>query len=182
MENLLKETKAGRIPGAEAALIVCDNPEAKAIEKAKRLGVEVALVEREKFSSKTDFEAAIVKALEAKKVDLILLAGFMKILSPEFVRRYAKRVINIHPALLPAFPGAHAIYDAFEAKAKETGVTVHYVDEGVDTGLVILQRKIAVTSEDTLESLEAKIHALEYELYPEALRLLLSGRISSSNH
>ena len=175
MENLIKAAQTGRIP-AEVSLILCDNPGAGAIQKAKTFGVKISVVERDKFSSKREFEEEIIRHLEQNKIDFIALAGFMRILSSDFVKRYFGRVVNIHPAYLPAFPGAHAIRDAFEAKVKETGVTVHFVDAGVDTGPVILQRKVAVEPGDTLETLEAKIHTVEYELYPEALRLLLSGK------
>lgn len=172
MENLIREAQAGRIP-AEVALVVCDRSGAAAIARAQGLGVEVVLIEGKKFSSKQAFEAALLAQLEEKKIDWILLAGFMRILSPAFVRRWDKRILNIHPALLPAFPGVDAIRQAYEAKVKETGVTVHYVDEGIDTGPVILQRKVRVEAGETLESLEARIHALEYQLYPEAVRIVL---------
>ena len=181
MENLLKRIQAGKL-ACEAALVVCDNPEAPAIGKAKKIGIETALVERKNFPSKAAFEAEITRPLEAKKVDLIALAGFMRILSPEFVTRWRGRIVNIHPALLPAFPGGHAIRDAFEAKVKETGVTIHFVDEGVDTGPVILQRKVPVGPKDTLETLEAKIHAAEYELYPEAIRMVLEEKVKLPRH
>jgi len=181
MENLIRRIQKKEI-GCEAALVVSDNPKAAAIEKAKRLGVEVFLIERERFPSKEAFEAVILHELDKRKIDLIALAGFMKILSPAFVRRWRWRMINIHPALLPAFPGAHAIRDAFDAKAKETGVTVHFVDEGIDTGPVILQCRFQVNPEDTLESLEDKIHKVEYELYPEALRKVLAGEIKFPGH
>jgi len=175
MENIIKTVHAGKIP-AEAALVVCDKPDAPAITKAQRLGVEVALVDRKKYASKADFETEIIRRVEAKKIDLIALAGFMRVLSPEFVNHFKGRVINIHPSLLPAFPGAHGIRDAFEAKVKETGVTVHYVIAEVDAGPVILQRKVAILPEDTLATLEAKIHAVEYQLYPEALRVVIEKR------
>ncbi len=174
MENLIRQIHAGKVP-AECRLVICDNPQASAIRKAENLGVTVRVVDRENFGSKAEFEEEIIWHLAENKIDWITLAGFMRILSPDFVKRYAGRIINIHPALLPAFPGAHAIREAFEAKVKETGVTVHFVDAGVDTGPVILQRKIPVDSKDTLQLLEAKIHAVEYELYPEALRRILNG-------
>ena len=177
MENLLKEIQAGRIPGVESVFVICDNPEAPALEKAKRYSVEVKLVERKKFASKAEFEAEIVRYLLEKKIDWIALAGYMKILSPEFVKQFWGRIINIHPSLLPAFPGGHAIKDAFEAKAGETGVTVHFVDQGVDTGPIILQKKVKVAPGDTLETLETKIHQVEYEIYPEALQLVLAGKV-----
>jgi len=175
MQNLLRKMKAGEIP-AEASLVVSDNPSAAALEKAKALGVETAVIDRKKFSSKADFEAEIIKVLTEKKIDLIALAGFMRILSPEFVTRYLGRLINVHPSYLPAFPGAHAIRDAFEAKVQETGVTVHFVIPEVDAGPVILQRRVGVDAKDTLESLETKVHTLEYEIYPEALKLVLEGK------
>lgn len=180
MENLIKEVQANRIPGAEVVLVVSDNPTAGALEKARHYGVPTLVVARKDFASKRDFEDRILMHLEHACVDWILLAGFMRILSPEFVHRYEGRILNIHPALLPAFPGAHAIRDAFEAKVPETGVTVHFVDEGVDTGPVILQKKVPIDPTDTLETLEAKVHAVEYELYPEAVRSVLSGRVRFS--
>lgn len=174
MENLIRESQAGSIP-AIAELVISDNPEAKAIGKAEDLGVTVRVVDRKNFKTKHEFEDEIIWYLEQHKIDYIALAGFMKILSPEFVKRYWGRMINIHPSLLPAFPGARAIHDAFEARAKETGVTVHFVDTGVDTGPVIFQKKVSVTADDALDSLEAKIHHIEYEIYPEALRRVFTG-------
>lgn len=172
-ENLIRRIRAGEI-AAEPAVVISDNPSAGAIAKAKRLGVETAVVDRKKYGSKFEFEAVIINILDEKKIDWIVLAGFMRILSPEFVKRYRRKIINIHPAYLPEFPGAHAIRDAFEAKVRETGVTVHFVDDGVDTGPIILQRPVAVKADDTLESLEQRIHEVEYELYPEALKRVLS--------
>lgn len=182
MENLVKEIQAGRIPGAQARLVISDNPAAAALEKARKLGVETVVVDRGKYKSKAEFEAALRHELEDRDMDWIALAGFMRILSADFVRHFAARIINIHPSLLPAFPGAHGIRDAFEAKVKETGVTVHFVDEGVDTGPIILQKKLSRDPQDTLESLEAKIHALEYQVYPEALRLVISGQVRMPSH
>ena len=181
MENLIKAAKDGRLQ-AEPALVICDQPAAPAIEKAERLGVPVCVVERKNFNSKEEFEAGIIRGLEAKKIEWIALAGFMRILSSDFVRRYHGKIINVHPALLPSFPGAHAIRDAFEAKVKETGVTVHFVDEGVDTGPVILQKKIAVNPGESLESFEEKIHKIEYEIYPEALGRVFSGAVRLPKH
>ncbi len=176
MENLINDCHNGRIM-AEASLVICDKPEAGAIKRAKNYGVPVAVVDRKAFAAKQAFEAEIIRKLEERKIDWVVLAGFMRILSSEFVRKYWGRLINIHPSLLPAFPGAHGIRDAFDAKVKETGVTVHFVDEGVDSGKIILQKKVPVDSGDTLETLEAKVHAVEYEIYPEALRLVLSGKV-----
>jgi len=175
-EHLVLEIQAGRID-AEAALLVCDKPGAGVLARAQKLAVPFALVDRKAFASKEAFEEEILKRLEAAKPDFIILAGYMRILSDAFVLRWWGKIINIHPSLLPAFPGAHGIRDAFEAKVPETGVTVHFVDTGVDTGAVILQRKVPVLPEDTLETLEARVHETEYLLYPEALRLVLDGKI-----
>lgn len=179
MENILRKAREGKIR-AEAALVVSDNPQAYALKRARKHNVECVVVERKKFDSKELFEAEIRRHLEQKKIDLILLAGFMRILSPAFVKAYRGRILNIHPALLPNFPGAHAIRDAWDAKVKKTGVTVHFVDEGVDTGPMILQREVPVEAGDTLETLEKKIHAVEYELYPEAINLVLEGKVKIS--
>lgn len=175
MENLIRKMKAGKIP-AEAALVISDNPQAPALEKAKKLGVESVMIGRKDFATRQEFEAEIIRHIEEKKIDLLLLAGFMRILSAEFVRKYKGGIINIHPSLLPQFPGARGIREAWEAKVPITGVTVHFVDESVDTGQVILQRPLSIQSGETLESLEARIHAMEYEIYPEAVNLVLAGK------
>ncbi len=175
-ENLIHKIQSGSVHGVKAEAVICDNPQAPAIEKARRLGVEVVLVDRKQFQNKKDFEGEMIRGVDQRKIDYLLLAGFMRILSKEFVEHYRGRIINIHPSLLPAFPGADAIRDAFEAKVKETGVTTHFVTADVDAGPIILQRKVVVDPHDTLESLEAKVHAVEYELYPETLRLLLAGK------
>ncbi len=179
MENLIVESFNGRIP-AQIGFVLTDNPQAGAIAKAENYGARVEIVDRKAFKTKTEFETAIIKQLEISPVDYIVLAGFMRILSPEFVRKYKGKIINIHPSLLPVFPGAHSIRDAFEAKVQETGVTVHFVDEGIDSGQIILQKKISVAPEETLETLEAKIHAVEYEIYPEALRKVLKREVKFS--
>lgn len=176
MENILRSIRERKIK-AQAALVLSDNPEALALKRAQEYPVECVVVERQKFSSKEAFEAEIRQHLKRKKIDYVILAGFMRILSPSFVVAYHGRILNLHPSLLPKFPGAHAIREAWEAKEKVTGVTVHFVDEGVDTGPVILQREVKVESGETLESLENKIHAVEYELYPTAINLVLAGRV-----
>lgn len=175
MENLVREVRAGRLK-AEAALVLADHRDAGALARASRQKVPAAVVERSLFDSRQAFEAEISRILESEKIDLIVLAGFMRILSPDFVNRWWGRIVNIHPSLLPEFPGAHGIRDAFEAGVKETGVTVHFVDTGVDSGPIILQDRVAIAPADTLETLETKIHQTEYRLYPEALRLVIEGK------
>lgn len=175
MENLVKRIKAGEVR-AEAALVLSNKPGVKALEKAAALGVKTVVIDHKAYADRAAFDKALDECLETHRIDLVVLAGFMRILTEGFVKKYHGRLINIHPAFLPAFPGAHAIKDAWDAKVKETGVTVHFVDGGVDTGTVILQRKVPVLPGDTLETLEARIHALEYEIYPQALNLVLSGQ------
>lgn len=173
---IIRAVKKGRIK-ANLALLICDNPEAGAIARAKRAGVKIALVKREDFASEKDFEAAIIKELEENKIDLVVLAGFMRVLSPEFVQKYKYRILNIHPALLPSFKGTEGIKDAFEYGVKVTGVTVHFVDEEMDHGPIILQQAIKIDQTDTLKTLESKVHKVEHKIYPEAIKLFAEGKL-----
>lgn len=173
---IARAVKKGRLK-ANLALLVCDNPDAAVIQRARRSGVKVSLVKREDFTAKADFENKIIQHLEEEGIELIALAGFMRMLSPEFVSRYRNKIINIHPALLPSFKGENGIKDAFEHGAKVTGVTVHFVDEKMDHGPVILQSAVKIEEKDTLETLEKKIHKTEHKLYPEAIQLFIEGRL-----
>jgi formyltetrahydrofolate-dependent phosphoribosylglycinamide formyltransferase len=174
MENLINRIRSGEVP-AVPALVISNKTGAKALEKAVALGVKTAVIDHKAYADRAAFDRALSECLELHKIDLVVLAGFMRVLTEGFVKKYYGRLINIHPALLPAFPGAHAIKDAWDAKVKETGVTVHFVDSGVDTGPIILQRKVPVLPDDTLDILETRIHSLEYEIYPQALKLVLLG-------
>ena len=156
---IIRAAKRGEIK-ANLSLLVSDNPKAGAIAKAKRAKVKVALIKREDSATKEDFEAKIIQRLKDDMIDLIVLAGFMRILSPGFVRQYCGRILNIHPALLPSFKGTQGIKDAFDYGAKVAGVTVHFVDEKMDHGPIILQQAVRVEEADTLASLEAKIHKI----------------------
>lgn len=159
------------------ALLVCDNPQAPVIEKAAKAGVASFIACRNDFLSKESFEGAIIDRLRGEKIDLIVLAGYMRILGPKIIGAYRDRIINIHPALLPAFKGAHAINDAYTYGAKVTGVTVHFVDEKTDHGPIILQQAVAIGEKEGLDALETRIHKVEHVLYPEAIRLFLEGRL-----
>lgn len=172
--NLVERIQSGQLH-AEAALLVCDKPGAGVLERSLRFGIRAEVLDRKKYESRAAFEAAVMDAVDERRADWLVLCGFMRILSEAFVLRYWGRIINIHPSFLPAFPGAHAIQDAFEAGVRETGVTVHFVDTGVDSGPVILQKKLPVHPGESLEKLESRVHALEYELYPEALARVLDG-------
>jgi len=176
---IIRAVRKGKIK-ANLSLLICDNPKAGAIGRAKRAGIKIALIKREDFANKEDFEAKIIEHLEENKIDLIVLAGFMRMLSPEFVGRHAGRILNIHPALLPTFKGTEAIKDAFDYGVKVTGVTVHFVDEKMDHGPIILQKAVQIEEDDTVESLEKKMHKIEHRLYPEAIRLYVEGKLKLS--
>lgn len=173
---IVKAVKQNKIK-AKSVILVCDQPEAFVIKRAQKAKIRVILIRRQDFTSRADFEEAIIQRLRNYKINLIALAGFMRILSASFVKRYRNRIMNIHPSLLPDFKGAEAIKDAFNHKAASTGVTVHFVDEQVDSGPIILQQEIKISKKDTLLSLEKKIHSVEHKLYPEAIRLFISGKI-----
>ncbi|MFA5275302.1 MAG: phosphoribosylglycinamide formyltransferase [Candidatus Omnitrophota bacterium] len=162
---------------ANLALLVCDNPKAPVLKKAKKAKVKAALVLKDEFLSREDFEAKIIGHLKENNIDLIVLAGFMRILGPDLILRYKNKILNIHPALLPAFKGSHAIKDAFNYGAKVTGVTVHFVDEKMDHGPIILQQAVLIGEKDTADSLETKIHKVEHRLYPEAIKLFVEGKL-----
>lgn len=165
---LVKAVKEKKIK-AKLVVLVSDQPEAFVVKRAQSQKITVILVRREDFASRVDFEAAIVQRLRNYKINLIALAGFMRMLSPGFVKLYRNRIINIHPSLLPAFKGAHAISDCLAAKVGFTGVSVHFVDNQMDHGALILQKQIKIKRTDTLSSLEKRIHALEHVLYPQAI-------------
>ena len=156
MENLIQKIRAGEIP-ANPVIVISNKTGVKALERAAALGVRTVVIDHKAYADREAFDKALSECLEKHKVDLVVLAGFMRVLTEGFVKKYHGRLINIHPALLPKFPGAHAIKDAWDSKVQETGVTVHFVDTGVDTGPVILQRKVPVLPNDTLETLEARI-------------------------
>lgn len=173
---IIKAVKKGEIK-ASLSILVCDNSKAPAIGRAVRSGIKVALVRREDFAAKKDFENRIIQHLEENEIDLVVLAGFMRVLSAEFVERYKNKIINIHPALLPSFKGAHGINDAYEYGVKVTGVTVHFVDAQMDHGPIILQEVVKAGDGKTLAELEKKIHAIEHKIYPEAIALFVSGKL-----
>ncbi|MFH1202147.1 MAG: phosphoribosylglycinamide formyltransferase [Candidatus Omnitrophota bacterium] len=175
---IIRAKKKGVIK-SDISLVVSDDKKALALKRAARGGIKTVFIDPEKFTIKEDFENEITKALEAEAIDLIILAGFMRVLSPAFVGRFKDRILNIHPALLPSFKGAQGIKDAFDYGVKVTGVTVHFVDEKMDHGPIILQAAVKIEEADTLESLEAKIHKVEHKLYPLAIRLFEEGKLKA---
>jgi formyltetrahydrofolate-dependent phosphoribosylglycinamide formyltransferase len=174
-EAIADAVSSGRIPEAEIVAVLSDVPEAPGLERARRRGLPAFAVDRGKFASRREYEAELLCILEEAKPDLICLAGYMRILSPEFVARFRGRILNIHPALLPKFRGLHAQRQALEAGETVSGCTVHFVDEGTDTGAVILQRKVPVLPGDTEESLSERILVEEHRAYPEAVARILSN-------
>jgi len=175
-QAIINAVKKGAIR-ANLSLLICDNPQAFAIKRAKKAGVKVALVERREFVSKGDFEAKIASHLKENKIDLIVLAGYMRILGPKLVRRYKNRILNIHPALLPSFKGREGIKDAFDYGVKITGVTAHFVDEDTDSGPIICQAPVIIEENDNLRTLEAKIHQAEHRIYPLAVKLFVEKKL-----
>lgn len=162
---------------AKIKLLVCDDPKAYVLERAKKAKIKTLLIERKDYADKKSFEEEIAKNLEAEKIDFLVLAGFMRILGSELISRYRGKILNIHPALLPAFKGASAIKDAFDYGVKLTGVTVHFVDEKVDNGPIILQEPVKIKEGDILSRLTERIHRLEHKIYPEAIQLFISGKL-----
>lgn len=158
---------------ADLALLFCDQPEAAVVQKAAARGINVVTFRREDFDSRTQYESAILRHLRQERIDLIALAGYMRIIGPTLLEAYPGRIVNIHPSLLPLFPGAHSIEDAYRAQVPVTGVTVHYIDEGVDTGPIIAQEEVTVQPDMTLDQLEEAIHRVEHELYPRVLAALV---------
>jgi len=166
-----------QISSVEIVVVLSNNPEAYAIERARKHNIPVEVIDHKRYSSREEFEQEILRRLEPYGVDLIALAGFMRILSPFFVRSYKNRIMNLHPALLPLFPGMHAAKQALDFGVKFTGCTVHFVDEGVDTGPIILQAVVPIHDNDTEEDLLDRIHKEEHSIYPEAIRLFAEGRL-----
>jgi phosphoribosylglycinamide formyltransferase-1 len=164
--------------GIEVVAVGSDNPGAGALERADAAGVETRTFPIERHADRERRDEAIGDWLAEREVDLVVLAGFMQLLSPAFVNRFEQRIINVHPALLPSFPGLDPIGQALEHGVRMTGVTVHLVDEGVDTGPIVLQRAVEVPPDGDRETLEAEIHAIEHELLPQAIRLIAAGRVS----
>ena len=164
---------AGKIP-AEIAVVISNRPHAPGLEEAQRRGFEARLIPS-KGLEREQYDRLVVEALKEKRVDLVCLAGFMRLLSPYFVSQFPNRILNIHPALLPAFPGLEAQRQALEHGVKITGCTVHFVDENLDAGPIVLQTAIPVLDDDTPETLSARILNEEHRLYSEAINVILSG-------
>lgn len=166
-----------RREGIEIVAVASNRADAQGLERARRAGIETAVFSSSSYADRAARDRALGDWLAQRAVDLVVLAGFMEILSAEFVDRFRWRIVNVHPALLPAFPGTRAIEQALEYGVKVTGVTVHFVDEGVDTGPIILQEAVPVPYSRDVSELEERIHAVEHRLLPEAVRLIARGAV-----
>ena len=174
-EALAESCAAGRIPGSEIALVVSNREGAPGIERARARGIPVRVIPSKGLEREV-YDRQVVAALEEARVELVCLAGYMRLLSPFFVARFSGRILNIHPSLLPAFPGLEAQRQALEHGVKWSGCTVHFVDENLDAGPIILQSTVPVRDDDTVDSLSARILAEEHRIYSQAVRIVLEGR------
>jgi phosphoribosylglycinamide formyltransferase-1 len=163
---------------ARIVVVISDRERAPALERARAAGVEALWVNPKDFADREAYDRALVRELEARRIGLVCQAGWMRILSPVYIRAFSGRSLNIHPSLLPAFPGLHPHRQALEHGVKVSGATVHFADEGVDTGPIVLQAAVPVLPDDTEETLSDRILAQEHRLYPEAVRLFAEGRLS----
>ncbi len=171
-----------RVVGPWIALVVSDRSGAAALERARSRGVRAEFLDPAAHPGRTEFGAALLALLERESIEFVVLAGFMRILAPEVVRAFEGRILNIHPSLLPAFPGAHAVREALAWGARVSGVTVHLVDEEVDHGPIVLQEPVAMEPGDDEANLHARIQEVEHRLYPRAVRLLVEGRLKLEGH
>ncbi|MBI4665977.1 MAG: phosphoribosylglycinamide formyltransferase [Nitrospinae bacterium] len=176
-QSIIDACERGDING-QVVLLATDNPAAKAIERARLHSIPHMVVERKGYPSRAAFDTALADAVERAGADIVTLAGYMRILSKTFLSRFPGRVINIHPALLPSFPGLDAQKQALDYGVKITGCTVHFVDDGVDTGPIILQTAVEVVPEDTVETLSARILKQEHTLYPRAIQMIATGQVA----
>ncbi|MHB8138335.1 MAG: phosphoribosylglycinamide formyltransferase [Smithellaceae bacterium] len=176
LQSIIDQIEQGILP-AQIKIVVSNKHEAYGLTRAKKHGIPCVVFNHHDFSSREDFDRELIRLLQATGVDLIVLAGFMRILTPSFLRAFEQKIINIHPALLPAFPGTHVQQKAIDYGVKFSGCSVHFVDEGVDTGPVIIQAVVPVLPDDTAETLAARILKEEHKIYPQAIRYFAEGRI-----
>ena len=174
-EALAANVASGRIPNAEIAIALSNREDARGIEKARALGIEARVISS-KGLEREAYDKLVVTALQEKKVDLVCLAGYMRLLSPHFVAAFPSQILNIHPSLLPSFPGLESQRQALEHGAKFSGCTVHFVDENLDAGPIVMQACVPIEDSDTPETLSARILQQEHRIYTEAVRIVLEGR------
>ena len=176
LQSILAAVESGDI-SAPVGVVLTDKPDAKALERAEKAGIPHFCVDRKQYADKQTFEEALVEKLRAHGVTLVILAGFMRILSPYFVHAFPGRILNIHPSLLPSFGGAHAHRDVLAYGVKVSGCTIHFVDEGMDSGPIVLQTAVPVLDGDDEDTLAARVLEQEHKLYPKAIALFLDGKL-----
>ena len=176
LQAIIDAVKAGEIK-AELALVISDNAKAYALKRAEEAGIKTAVFSPKNYTNKQSVDRDIVIQLKNEQIDGIVLAGYMRLLTPFFVKKFHHKIINIHPSLLPSFKGLKGIKDTFTYGAKVTGATVHFVDDKMDHGPIIAQESIKVADDDTLATLEEKIHKIEHRIYPKAIALFVDGRL-----
>ncbi len=177
LQAILEAIDRGEIKGATVTLVISDRKDAYVLERARIRGIPAIFMSASRYPSREEYDRKIVDYLQEQEIDLVVLAGFMRILTSYFVKAYRNRILNIHPALLPSFPGTHGVEDALAYGVKISGCTVHFVDEGLDTGPIILQGYVPVYDEDTVETLHNRIQRVEHKLYPQAINLFVQGKI-----
>ncbi|MDO8964097.1 MAG: phosphoribosylglycinamide formyltransferase [Coriobacteriia bacterium] len=176
LQSILDASAAGRLD-ADVAVVISNKGDAFGLERARTAGVAAVHVDPAAYADRDAYNHALRAALDEHAVDYVVMAGYMRLLGTEVLDAYPMRVLNIHPALLPSFAGAHGIADAFASGVKVTGVTVHFANEVFDEGPIVAQEAVAIAEDDTIESLEERIHAVEHRLYPAALQLVAQGRV-----
>lgn len=180
LQALIDGCSSGELP-CEIALVISNKADAYGLERAKKADIPTIVIDHTEFSDRTSFDQALHQAIQQANCELVCLAGFMRLLTPEFVNKWDQRMINIHPSLLPDFKGAHAIQDAFEAGAKQTGCTVHYVIPEMDAGPIILQKSVDILPDDTIDSLAQRIHTQEHIAYVEAVKTVSHVLLAEKN-
>jgi phosphoribosylglycinamide formyltransferase-1 len=176
LQAIIDRIEEGRLDG-EIRIVISNNPAAYALTRCERHGIPASVIRNEEFPSREAFDEATIKILRNRGVELVCMAGFMRILSPEFLRAFPQRIMNIHPALLPAFPGLHVQQKAIDYGVRFSGCTVHFADEGVDTGPIIIQAVVPVLPDDTADRLAQRILEEEHRIYPQAIQWYAEGRI-----
>jgi phosphoribosylglycinamide formyltransferase-1 len=179
LQSIIDAVERGSLD-AKICLVICNRSNAFALERAKKAGIPTATILHADFENREEFDAAMIEQLEAADVDLVVLAGFMRLLTPLFIQTFAGRIINIHPALLPAFKGAHGIADAVKYGVTLAGCTVHFVDEIMDNGAIIAQAVVPFASDESTETVQKRVLAFEHRLYPQVLQWIATGRVSQN--
>lgn len=177
LQAIIDAVAKGDING-NVEIVVSDKKDAYALERARRHHIEAQYINPKEFNGREKFDRAVIALLQERKIDLVILAGFMRLISPVFVNHFMGKIMNIHPSLLPSFPGLNGVEQALEYGVKVSGCTVHFLDEGLDTGPVILQDTVPVYDSDTVETLHERIHSVEHRLYTRAIQLFAQGKLS----